>query len=248
MTRCNSLFPAGVAVTLLFALALQGQTNRGTPAVSVRDFGAVGDGKSDDSGAFQRAIDSGCGDILVPRGRYRFDKTVVAELDRVGPLSIAGAGTATIIMAVPGPALKLVGTHGGTASPATVEDNVRLNQRMPIISGLEIVGAAPEACGIEATGTMKATFSKLLIRKALHGIHLTKRNRNVIISDCHIYENRGIGVYLDHVDLHQINVGNSHISYNDGGGVVQRGGAVRNLQIGNCDYRGNRRNGLHHPA
>jgi len=239
MTRCNSLFPAGVAVTLLFALALQGQTNRGTPAVSVRDFGAVGDGKSDDSGAFQRAIDSGCGDILVPRGRYRFDKTVVAELDRVGPLSIAGAGTATIIMAVPGPALKLVGTHGGTASPATVEDNVRLNQRMPIISGLEIVGAAPEACGIEATGTMKATFSKLLIRKALHGIHLTKRNRNVIISDCHIYENRGIGVYLDHVDLHQINVGNSHISYNDGGGVVQRGGAVRNLQIGNCDIESN---------
>ncbi|HEC02781.1 MAG TPA: hypothetical protein ENI81_04500, partial [Phycisphaerales bacterium] len=239
MTRCNSLFPAGVAVTLLFALALQGQTNRGTPAVSVRDFGAVGDGKSDDSGAFQRAIDSGCGDILVPRGRYRFDKTVVAELDRVGPLSIAGAGTATIIMAVPGPALKLVGTHGGTASPTTVKDNVRLNQRMPIISGLEIVGAAPEACGIEATGTMKATFSKLLIRKALHGIHLTKRNRNVIISDCHIYENRGIGVYLDHVDLHQINVGNSHISYNDGGGVVQRGGAVRNLQIGNCDIESN---------
>jgi len=207
--------------------------------LSVREFGAVGDGKTDDSGAFQRAIDSGRGDIFVPRGRYRFEKTVVVNLDRVGPLSITGTGTASIIMAGPGAALKLVGTHGGTASPTTVEDNVRRNQRMPIVSGIEIVGAAPKACGVEATGTMKATFSKLLIRKVLHGIHLTERNRNVIISDCHIYENHGIGVYLDNVNLHQINVGNSHISYNDGGGIVQRGGDVRNLQIGNCDIEGN---------
>ena len=240
MTRCSSLVLAGGAMTLLLiALAAHGQTDPQGPAVNVRDFGAVGDGKTDDSGAFQQAIDSGRGDIFIPRGRYRFEKTVVADLDRVGPLSIAGTGAATIIMAGPGPALKLVGTHGGTASPSTVEDNVRLNQRMPIVSGLEIVGAAPPACGVEATGTMKATFSKLLIRNTLHGIHLTKRNRNVIISDCHIYENRGIGVYLDHVDLHQINLGNSHISYNDGGGVVQRGGNVRNLQIGNCDIESN---------
>ncbi|MHC4678687.1 MAG: right-handed parallel beta-helix repeat-containing protein [Planctomycetota bacterium] len=202
---------------------------------SVRDFGAVGDGQTDDAGAFQRALDSGRGDIFVPRGTYRFDRTVVAELDRAGPLSITGSGTATIIMAGPGPALKLVGTHEGTAAPSTVKENVWLNQRMPTVSGLEIIGADPDACGIEATGTMKATFSKLSIRKALHGIHLTKRNRNVIISDCHVYENRGIGIYLDDVDLHQINVGNSHVSYNAGGGVVQRAGNVRNLQIGNCD-------------
>jgi hypothetical protein len=236
MMRAGSfILICGVVLSLPFASIAHIQA----VGASVRDFGAVGDGKADDSGAFQRAIDSGRGDIFVPRGRYRFAKTVVADLDRVGPLSIAGSGAATIIMAGPGPALKLVGTHGGTASPTTVEDNVRRNQRVPIVSRLEIVGAAPKACGVEATGTMKATFSKLLIRKALHGIHLAKRNRNVIISDCHIYENRGIGVYLDNVDLHQINVGNSHISYNDGGGVVQRGGNVRNLQIGNCDIESN---------
>jgi len=240
MTRTAFFILICANIALLpFNLTTHANAKSQVLGISVRDFGAVGDGKADDSGAFQRAIDSGRGDIFVPCGRYRFEKTVVADLDRVGPLSIAGTGTATIIMAGPGPALKLVGTHGGTASPATVEDNVRLNQRMPTVSGLEIVGAAPAACGIEATGTMKATFSKLLIRKALHGIHLTKRNRNVIISDCHVYENRGIGVYLDDVDLHQINVGNSHVSYNDGGGVVQRAGNVRNLQIGNCDIESN---------
>lgn len=240
MTRTSSCILACGAMTLvLSAFTACAQTVPQGLGVSVRQFGAVGDGKADDSGAFQRAIESGRGDIRVPRGTYRFAKTVVADLDRVGPLSVTGPGTATIVMTGPGPALKLVGTHGGTASPSTVEENVRRNQRMPIVSGLEIVGAAPGACGIEATGTMKATFSKLLIRSVLHGIHLTNRNRNVIISDCHIYENRGIGVYLDNVNLHQINLGNSHISYNDGGGVVQRGGDVRNLQIGNCDIEGN---------
>lgn len=241
MSRDGSfILAAGAIVSLLIASAAGGQTDPKGP-VSVRDFGAVGDGKTDDSGAFQRAIDSGRGDIRVPRGTYRFTRTVVAHLDSIGPLSIKGSGTATIMMAGAGPAIKLVGTHEGTASPSTVGENVRRNQRMPIVSGLEIVGAAAAACGIEATGTMKATFSKLLICRALHGIHLTKRNRNVIISDCHIYENRGIGVCLDNVNLHQINVGNSHISYNDGGGIVQRGGDVRNLQIGNCDIEGNMR-------
>jgi len=28
----------------------------------------------------------------------------------------------------------------------------------------------------------------------------------VIVSDSHVYENRGIGVFLDAVNLHQINV------------------------------------------
>jgi len=212
----------------------------GTSAgANVRDFGAVGDGKTDDTEAFQRAVDSSRGDVFVPRGVYRFTKTVVADLDRIGPLSITGSGTAKIIMAGPGPALKLVGTHEGTADPNTVKENVWQNQRMPVVSGLEIVGADPRACGVEAVGTMKATLSKLAIRKALHGIHLTGRNRNVIISDCHIYENRGIGIYLDQVNLHQINVGNSHVSYNAGGGIVQRGGDVRNLQVGNCDIEAN---------
>ena len=110
---------------------------------------------------------------------------------------------------------------------------------MPTIVGLEIVGAHREAVGIEATGTMQLIVQRVNIRRALHGVHLTTRNRNVIIAECHVYENRGIGVFLDDVNLHQINVTNCHISYNQGGGVVVRGGNVRNLQIGSCDIEGN---------
>ncbi len=244
MKRCNFFVLVGGTLALLpIVFAHAGNTRKQVDTtglcLTVRDFGAVGDGKADDTKAFQRAVDSGRGDIHIPRGVYRLTKTVVVDLDRIGPVSIIGSGTAKIIMTGPGPALKLVGTHSGTASPSTVEENVWQSQRMPTVTGLEIVGASPQACGVEAGGTMEAVFSRLLIRKALHGIHLKGRNRNVIISDCHIYENRGIGIYLDHVNLHQINVGNSHISYNAGGGIVQRGGDVRNLQIGNCDVEAN---------
>ncbi|MHC4332046.1 MAG: glycosyl hydrolase family 28-related protein, partial [Planctomycetota bacterium] len=142
MKRVSSIIL--VAATLGLLLAAPG--NAGVASKqdfqpTVRDFGAVGDGKADDTKAFQRAIDSGRGDIYIPRGTYRLTKTVVADLDRIGPVSIVGSGTAKIVMAGPGPAIKLVGTHEGTADPGTVKENVWRSQRMPTVSGLEIVGA-----------------------------------------------------------------------------------------------------------
>ncbi len=243
--KLNNSFALAGGTLALFLISFTGAASIGKQVettnvyLTVQDFGVIGDGKADDTKAFQRAVDSGRGDVHIPRGTYRVTRTIVVDLDRFGPVSIIGTGTAKLVMAGPGPAFRLVGTHKGTASPDTVKENVWKNQRMPSISGLEIVGAAPKACGVEARGTMEVIFSRLQIRKVLHGIHLTERNRNVIISDCHIYENRGIGIYLDHVNLHQINVGNSHVSYNARGGIVQRGGDVRNLQVGNCDIEGN---------
>jgi len=205
----------------------------------VRRFGARGDGKTDDTAAFQRAVDSKAGDIRIPKGIYRLTKTVVISLDAVGPTSVVGSGTSKIVMEGPGPAFKFVGTHRGTADPKTVESRVWERQRTPVIDGIEIVGVHAKSEGIEASGTMQLTISRVVVRKTLHGIHLTVRNRNVIISDCHLYENRGAGIYLDDVNLHQINISNCHVSYNAAGGIVARAGNVRNIQITGCDIEGN---------
>ena len=110
---------------------------------------------------------------------------------------------------------------------------------MPLIAGFEILGAHPEADGIELRGTVGAIIEQVSVRWCRDGIHLTDRNRNVIIANCHLYHNADVGVYLDDVNLHQINVLGSHISYNAGGGVVVRDGNVRNLQISGCDIEGN---------
>jgi parallel beta-helix repeat protein len=110
---------------------------------------------------------------------------------------------------------------------------------MPLIDGLEVIGDHPEAVGIELTGTMQAIISRVNVRRCRHGIHLTERNRNTIVTNCHLYENQRVGLYLDDVNLHQINVTGCHISYNGGGGIVVRAGNVRNLHVAGCDLEAN---------
>jgi len=205
---------------------------------SVRDFGAVGDGVRDDTDAVQAAVDRG-GAILFPPGRYRLTRTVNVDLAQTGWVSLLGRGVARVIMEGPGPAFRFVGSHTGTADPGSVKPEVWEKERMPLADGLEIVGNHEEACGLEAVQTMQWTVTRTVIRDTLHAVRLFQRNRNVVLSECHFYNNRGCGVLLEDVDLHQINVVGCHISYNRGGGVVVRGGYLRNLQISGCDIEFN---------
>lgn len=198
----------------------------------------IGDGTADDTAAVQKAVVAG-GAVRFARGTYRLTKTVVVDLDKTGFISLNGDGVARFVMEGAGPAFHFKGTHGGTADPKSLKPEIFERQRTPMVDGIEIVGAHPEADGIEATGTMQITITRVAVHDARHGIHLTVRNRNVIISDCHLYHNTGVGVFYDNVDLHQSNIIGSHISYNAGGGVVTRGGGVRNLHIGTCDIESN---------
>jgi parallel beta-helix repeat protein len=207
---------------------------------SVRDFGAKGDGQTDDTDAFQHALEQGDGEISIPRGDYRLARTLIVPLDKFGRLAIRGVGgTARIVMAGSGPALHLIGTHKKTAHPPDFAEAVWQKERMPNISDLEIVGANEAADGIRLEGTMQGTLRGLLIRRCRHGIHLVNRNRNVIIADCHIYDNRGVGVFLDRVNLHQINIHGNHISYCQRGGIVVTESEVRNIQICSNDIEYN---------
>jgi parallel beta-helix repeat protein len=206
-------------------------------AADVRQFGAKGDGAADDTSAIQRALEGGV--AAFPKGTYRITTTITVDLDKTGPASLSGDGTARIVMAGSGPAFRFVGTHAGSADPKTLKPGTWERQRSPRVSGIEFTGEHAEADAIEAKGTIQLTITGCVIHKVRHGIHLVERNRNVLISDCHIYENKGCGVFLDQVNLHQTNIIGSHISYNAGGGVVVRGGEVRNLHIGTCDIESN---------
>ncbi len=207
--------------------------------ITVLDYGAVGDGKADDTAAIQTLIDAKVGSIRFPAGTYRISRPLVVDLDKVGFTSLSADGSAVLVMAGAGPAIRFVGTHAGTAAPNSVKPDVWQRQRMPAAIGLAILGEHAQADGIEAQGTMQLTLRGVHVRKCRHGVVLSQRNRNVLIDGCHIYENSGCGVLYDRVDLHQSNISASHISYCDGGGVVVRGGNVRNIHISGCDIEGN---------
>lgn len=193
----------------------------------------------DSTAALQAMIDDQDGNLTLGNVEVlRITKPLVFDLVRHRAVAVKATGGVTIVMDGPGPALRFVGSHEGTASPKSFRP-ATWNERMPIVSGIEILGNHAEADGIELERTVGAIVTEVSVRWCRHAIHLVNRNRNVLVSDCHLYENSGVGVYLDNVNLHQINVGTSHISYNRQGGIVVRDGNVRNLQVSGCDIEGN---------
>ncbi len=207
---------------------------------NVQRFGATGDGTTDDTEAVRHAVRDGDGMLHFPPGSYRITQPIEINLAQSGPMGIDGtSGTARVLMTGPGPAFRLVGTHGGTGSPSSVKGNVYPNQRLPTFKNIEIEGAHQEADGIQMIQTMQSVFEGVLIHRCRHGIRLTQRNRNVLISHCHVYYNTGVGIFLDHVNLHQINIASCHISYNRLGGIRIEGSEIRNLQITGNDIEYN---------
>jgi hypothetical protein len=215
---------------------------------NVRDFGAKGDGKTDDTAALQHCLQDGNGLIEFPRGDYLISKPLVVELARRGRVALKGTGgTAKLIMTGPGPSLSLIATHTGSADPTTFRPEEWSNERMPTVSEIEIEGRHPEADGILINGVMQPTMTGVLIRNVRTGIRLTKRARNVLLSHCHIYHNTGIGVHLDQVNLHQINIIGCHISYNRLGGIRVENSEVRNFQITGNDIEYNNNKSIKAP-
>jgi parallel beta-helix repeat protein len=241
MVRCTVILLLGLSVLCwtISGDSLVAQEGRRGGAGRLDRLGIVGDGQTDDSMAIQAAVDSGIGSLNFPKGIYRLTKPVTVDLDKVGFTSITGDGTARFVMAGQGPAFRFVGTHKGSAAPKDFKPEVWDRQRAPQVVGIEIVGAHPEADGIECDGVMQLTLSRIVVRKARHAVHLVNRNRNVIVDACHLYENSGIGIFYDNVNLHQSNIVGCHISYNHGGGIVCKGGDVRNIHIGTCDIESN---------
>ncbi|RUL88792.1 right-handed parallel beta-helix repeat-containing protein [Tautonia sociabilis] len=208
---------------------------------SVRDFGAVGDGTTDDTQAIRHAAEAGDGTLFFDRGSYLLTGTVEVDLARLGRLALRGDGTARVVMRGAGPAFRVVGSHQGSADPGSQSPSVVGRERLPTVSGIEIFGEHDQAVGLELTGTVQASLHGVLIRQCLIGVHLTERNRNVLIDACHIYDGRGpaIGVYFDGVNLHQAIIVGCHISYQRHAGIKIARSEVRNLQITGNDIEYN---------
>jgi len=95
--------------------------------VSVKDFGAAGDGSRDDAAEIQAAIDAGAGIVLVPRGWYRIGRPI--EL-RGQTLLAKGAGFAPTRDFPP---------EGGPASSL-----IRIRGNRSVIIGCSLSGRDPD--------------------------------------------------------------------------------------------------------
>jgi len=215
---------------------------------NVRDYGAIGDGVTDDTAALQHAIDVGDGLLEFNKGTYRISRSLLLDTTRQGFGAVRGAGgTTRLEMHGPGPAIRVVGDHRGTATPTTFRPSTWADERFPTLTEFEVLGAHPEADGIELIKTMQCTISRVLVRKCRDGIRLTQRNRNFVLSDSHLYDNARYGLFFDQCNLHQIIVHGNHISYNKRAGIKSFDGDVHNLQITGNDIEYNNRPGVDQP-
>lgn len=195
-------------------------------------FGAVGDGVADDTFALQHALNDGDGVLRLNKGTYRITRPLVLDLTKQGFGAVRGeGGTSRIVMTGPGPALRVIGNHQGTAVPASIQAHTWEQERFPTISGIEIVGEHPDAVGIELRKTLKCVITRVLVRRCKFAVHLIERNRDFVLADSHLYDNREIGLFFDQCNLHQTIVHGCHISWNKIAGIKSLGGDVHNLQI-----------------
>ena len=108
--------------------------NRIHDTVSVKDYGAVGDGVTDDTAAIQAAVNTG-GAVIVPVGTYK----VSAKISLVSNVQLLGAGTAAIFL--------------GTQASGTMFESDGA-------TGWAIDGCHFTGAGTSGTGTVYAVFVK----------------------------------------------------------------------------------------
>ena len=171
---------------------------------NVFHFGATGDGRTDDTEALQHSLEAGDSVLELNKGTYRITQPLVLELAKQGYGGIRGnSGASRIVRDGPGPAIRVVGNHQGTAQPDTYQVQTWEKEPMPVFEGFEVLGNHPKAIGIQLQKTTKATISRILVRQCQYGIHLVERNRDFILSDSHLLHNHEFGLFLDRCNLHR---------------------------------------------
>ncbi len=127
--------------TLTFIYILSLLTNIEAQEPERQKLLALSDGSSDASEQMQAAIEAGRGWLNIPRGKYLLKKSLEIKLNTTEYFQLTGDGPVTLIMAAPGPAIRLIGTHEKSADPGNFAPVVWDKERMPIIERLAIQGA-----------------------------------------------------------------------------------------------------------
>jgi len=211
----------------------------------VNHFGAAGDGRQDDTKPLEHALAAGDGVLELAKGTYRITRPLVIDTTRTGYAAVRGTGgTSRILMDGPGPAIRIIGDHRGTAQPDSYQQHTWEQERFPTVTGIEIVGRHAQASGIELQKTTKTTIREVLVRRCVDGIRLVERNRDFILSDSHLLDNHRYGLFFDRCNLHQIIVHGNHISWNKQAGIKSLDGDVHNLQITGNDIEYNNHPGV----
>jgi len=214
--------------------------------VNVRDFGAVGDGVTDDTAAFQAAIDSlpvvndpeydliGGGTVYVPIGTYR-----VSNIKLTSRQSLVGDGYASVIK-------QTVASGAMITCGDDIASYVDANAERIRISNLGLEGVATSAVvgndGIRGNQIFKSYIDNCQITGFGDNAIWFKGGSYSYVRGCDIFDNYNRGVYFQVFSLLRwltdCYLSDTTIRINRGPGVEVNGGAV-GVQIHDCTIESN---------
>ena len=179
--------------------------------ISVKDFGAVGDGVTDDAPAIQAAISTGKS-VYIPIGTYVIRSTIIIS---VSGQMVYGDGVGVTILSAPianQPALWIKGDYANSNS-----NNIPRHIK---VSDLRITGTGSSgtSVGIEIGQCAAITIDNIRVGEfASHGIYLKRPNHlfNIELNGVHSISNGGYGLYCDSSSpVYLLNMYNCYISAN----------------------------------
>jgi hypothetical protein len=168
--------------------------DRWADVVNVKDFGAKGDGVTDDSGAFAAAfadLSSSGGRIYVPRGTYYVTATTNLDGKRV---TVSGDGAGSVVKLAAGVSGFTITNHDKDVQFREIEFDA---------AGANAIGIDVEAATTSASAYRDLTVERCTFRTTTYpmiGVKLVNA-RESFITDSHFVEPEGGGYFLTGVYL-----------------------------------------------
>lgn len=147
--------------------------------VSVKDFGAVGDGVADDTAAIQAAINAYRGKIFLPVGTYKISSTIILKEERILIGEGAGAyfsGSGYLRLSVLQP------TAGFTGSKIIDIDPANVNAGLSYIYGVALRDLLIDCINIKNSNKTIINCASLSNTETFDSIRVINNNSNIGLS------------------------------------------------------------------
>jgi len=160
-------------------------------SVSVKDFGAVGDGATDDATAIQAALDTGY-DVLFDKKTYAIGSCLTMDVIGTRIIGVNAASTKILATHTDDPAIQITTRLCGIENVTITADNTR-----------NAAAVTTDCYGIAIGGTASNSLTETTIRKVTvtrqpsHGIYMGGYGRGTIFEQVSSQYNRGHGFMFD---------------------------------------------------
>lgn len=190
----------------------------------------VGDGITDDTMAVRRMVNMGTSVTFPAVEKIKLTGTVNVQM---GYAKVLDGNGVTLIATDDFYALTVEGTLNSSASPAQIESYVLESEGGMIVKNFKFTASdATEGGGIDASKVFNLRIENNYIYNVANGIRFSGMNRDVIITENHIFAINEDGLLFDtSVNMHQCNIINNMIMFALNDIHIYNPTAIANFQI-----------------